>query len=372
MTMSVAQATAIFDTIAQSLQDTEAFLIPTSGNLTTIQNGMNGGTNSLISRVAPLLNDAQSGTLGNAAAGVSTVVQNTANLTKAKLYTLYIPMLQSLELSLPGGVAEFCRANSILVHPEFAACVNAFAASQGESGLEGVLLAPNIFLGAEQSLATFAVTGASAGTFAAGTALDLTKYAPAPLSLKNTTKVISPASGPTVAAAAGSTAFGAGSWNVAFSFTTPAGETLPSPLTATTLTSGQQLNVSAVTVPANATGVNYYVSISVGSTTLGLVASSASGAAISLTVAGGSTRPAAANTAFAASLGTATALTITYTNAAGSSSASVVGTLSGALAANALLSLATSGSAASAVTVTSGVAGDSFAITAEPLRVTTY
>src|SRR6185437_3140176 len=73
---------------------------------------------------------------------------------------------------------------------EFAAAFNYFAVNGVAMGLVNTtptkLATTQVFVPTAQNLATISVTGTAAGTFGAGTAVDLTKYAPLPLYLKNT------------------------------------------------------------------------------------------------------------------------------------------------------------------------------------------
>lgn len=68
-------------------------------------------------------------------------------------------------------------------------------------------------------------------------------------------------SGPTLAAASGTTPFTAGYIAVGFTYVNEYGQTLMSPLATQVVTSGQQINVSSLTpLPAGATSVNYFMS----------------------------------------------------------------------------------------------------------------
>lgn len=72
----------------------------------------------------------------------------------------------------------------------------------------------------------------------------------------------------TITAAAGSTALAAGVYKVAYSDVNALGETLLSPYKSVTLTAGQKISVSALTLATNATSRNWYVSPEAGSTKL--------------------------------------------------------------------------------------------------------
>ena len=94
------------------------------------------------------------------------------------------------------------------------------------------------------------------------------------------------------------TSLAAGTYDVAVTFTNVWGETTASTSASVTLTAGQEIQVSSITLPTGAQGVNYYMSVAVGSTTLGLVASG-SGVQIDLTSlpVSGAVSPPASNTA---------------------------------------------------------------------------
>jgi hypothetical protein len=108
--------------------------------------------------------------------------------TKSEIYAIILDYLKALDTDI-GGLANFLRANSLTVHPEFAAAFNAAAVDGKSVGLAKVRFAgitPDmIFIATEQSLADLSVTGATAGTFNAGTDLDTTLYAPAKIWIKN-------------------------------------------------------------------------------------------------------------------------------------------------------------------------------------------
>lgn len=82
-------------------------------------------------------------------------------------------------------------------------------------------------------------------------------------------------SAPTATAVSGSTSLASGSYDVVVTFTNQWGETTASTATSVTLTEGQAIQVSAITLPTGATGVNYYLSVAEGSSTVALAASSA-------------------------------------------------------------------------------------------------
>ncbi len=101
-------------------------------------------------------------------------------------------------------------------------------------------------------------------------------------SLPGVPNVVNPTITPTLTAIAGSTALTAGTYTVGYTFTTPWGETLVSPTATVTITAGQAIQVSAITLPFGASGINYYLSIVAGSSTIAYDGNG-TGAQISLT-----------------------------------------------------------------------------------------
>jgi len=95
-----------------------------------------------------------------------------------------------------------------------------------------------------------------------------------------------------------STSLAAGTYLVGYTYTNAWGETTISPTTSVTITANQAIQVSSLTpLPFGATGVNYYVSQTVGGNTLGLSASG-TGQQINLTQVGSATViPPVSNTA---------------------------------------------------------------------------
>ena len=89
----------------------------------------------------------------------------------------------------------------------------------------------------------------------------------------NTSRIANPSSAPTVAGASGSTALAGGTYLVAYSYRDNYGETQISPTASVTITAGQQIDVSAVTLPSGANFANVYMSIAAGSSTLAWVES---------------------------------------------------------------------------------------------------
>src|SRR5260221_949972 len=196
MAITTAQSLNIADNIAKTLLDIETDFITnpggTSPTVAAITSGQTAASNSLAAKIAALSAPDQAAQTGqrwvktaNKIIGYLTVPVNT-------LYLLYADLFYALDTDLP-GVADFCVNNSLQVHAEFAAAFNYVAANGFFLGLNNYFPTPiqpgNIFPRVAQNLATIAVTGAAAGTVAAGTALDLTKYAPEQLYIKNTAGV---------------------------------------------------------------------------------------------------------------------------------------------------------------------------------------
>ena len=105
-------------------------------------------------------------------------------------------------------------------------------------------------------------------------------------------------SAPTISAVSGSTSLAAGTYYVSVTYTNEWGETTASSQSSVTLTAGQAIQVSAITLPSGASGINYYLSTSAGSTTVALDASG-TGALVNLTAlpATGAKNPPSSNTA---------------------------------------------------------------------------
>lgn len=190
-TISTANLTALADSIAKSLVDAEAALItlPTSNapTIATITAGQNGASNSLRARIAALNDVDQEADLAPAGKVAAANMASAIVLSASTFYQQYRSLLSALD-SHVGGLNAFLAANSLQVHPEFAAAFNAFATNATALGFKAATAIDptHIFVPAVQTLGSIAVTGAAAGTFSAGTPIDTTKYAPAQLYLKNT------------------------------------------------------------------------------------------------------------------------------------------------------------------------------------------
>ncbi len=117
-------------------------------------------------------------------------------------------------------------------------------------------------------------------------------------SLVSSPYVANPTAAPTLTAVSGSTSLAAGTYDVSYTYTNIWGATEASPSASVTLTAGEAIQVSAITLPLGAAGVNYYLSESAGSSTV-LFDASGSGAQTNLTAlpAAGAAAPPAANTA---------------------------------------------------------------------------
>lgn len=77
--------------------------------------------------------------------------------------------------------------------------------------------------------------------------------------------------------AQGGGAFTTGTHYFGYTWTNPIGETQVSPLFSISLTSGNAFQTGALTLPAGATGVKWYMSVSAGSSTVALVRTASSG-----------------------------------------------------------------------------------------------
>jgi hypothetical protein len=192
-TISTGNLTAIADNISKSLLDLEAALITNvianSPTKTTITNGAQAGSNSLLSRTAALNDTAQELALAGVAIQDAAKVAAAVNFTASGFYLNYAEYLIALDKHV-AGLSAFLVTNVLLVGGEFAAAFNYVAANAVNLGLAGTaptaILPANVFVNSDQILGSVAVTAAAAGTFSPGTALDLTKYGPAAMYLKNT------------------------------------------------------------------------------------------------------------------------------------------------------------------------------------------
>lgn len=383
MAITTTQFLAIADNIAKALVDLEsAFITGTATTDAAVNSGMTSASNSLFARYAALSTTDQAGQIGRNYQKAITAVTNYDNVLKNSLYSLFKEYLEALDYDL-GGMAYYIKAGNLVVHPEFAAAFNWVAQSGRTLGLRTApmptIQPSNVLVPAEQLLGSIAVTGAAAGTFAAGTALTVGVYGPQQIYIKNTTLLANPVAAPVPTAAtatvANASALGAGVYTVGYTFTTPAGETQLSPTATVTLTAGQQINVASIALPTGANGIKFYVSIAAGNTTVGFSGVQLSAAAAT-TIAnlGSSAAAPSSNTAGIASTGTATSFTVTYAPVAGGANATATQALSGALAANATLAIGTTqGVSVSNIVVNSGgVNLDSFAVAVEPARAVAY
>jgi hypothetical protein len=188
--ISTSDFTGIADNIAKSLLDLEAAFITNPGvnapTKSTITAGQNGASSSLHSRVAALDDIGQEADLAQVTVTTTAaVVSYLTDIVASDFYALYRDIMNALE-SHTGGLSSYISTNSLQVHPEFAAAFNQAANSPtlGTVFLTNILPA-NIFIPAMQTLGSILVSGSAAGTFAGGTPIDSTKYAPAALFLKN-------------------------------------------------------------------------------------------------------------------------------------------------------------------------------------------
>jgi hypothetical protein len=81
----------------------------------------------------------------------------------------------------------------------------------------------------------------------------------------NTSGVNNPGVTPVLTATAPTSTFGAGSWGGVYTFVNAYGETVPSAIATVTITATQSITFAAITLPAGATGVRYYLRAAGGS-----------------------------------------------------------------------------------------------------------
>lgn len=193
MAITTTQFTNIADDLAKIIVDMETAFITNPGTNaptnTTINNGAAASSNSLLARFNALSTGDKAGQMGFQIARMVNAPQALTALAKTQIYAYFAPYLEALDYDI-GGVYSFINTNSLVVHPEFAAAFNWMSANGRTLGLRPypvqVIQPSQIFTSVEVVLGSIAVTGATTGTFTAGTALDLTKYGPAQLYLKNT------------------------------------------------------------------------------------------------------------------------------------------------------------------------------------------
>jgi hypothetical protein len=105
-------------------------------------------------------------------------------------YNLFTAFMWGLEQHV-AGVNAFIATNTLTVHPEFAKAFNYFASNASTLGITNKVVTTvalsHIFVPTEQTLGSIAITGASAGTFTPGTAVNTALYGPGQaLYVKNT------------------------------------------------------------------------------------------------------------------------------------------------------------------------------------------
>lgn len=191
-TISAVNLQAISDNIAKTLVDLEAVYIinPTANSPTidTIANGQTGIGTSLSARVAGLGDLSQVAALSAAALAAANNVIGYTNIGVTSLYILYSGLLSALDLHV-SGLDSFLTANAVQVHSEFAAAFNYIANNAIVLGARGSNFTPvspaNVFIPANQTLATIVVTASNTGTYSEVSPIDLTQYGPAELFLKN-------------------------------------------------------------------------------------------------------------------------------------------------------------------------------------------
>lgn len=190
MAITTTKIQQLTDSIAKLLTDTSTAVTGLTSNAPTIST-MTAGITSQAARVAGF-NAIDDETALAAAVSASGAAYDSFLATLAVLSqaypTLYVE-LNALE-TWANGLSGYLATNSVQVHKAFADAFNSFAANARNSGLRltnPVAIAPaNIFPAAAiDPVAAVAVTGAAAGTFTAGTAVDTTQYGALPLYLQN-------------------------------------------------------------------------------------------------------------------------------------------------------------------------------------------
>lgn len=101
-------------------------------------------------------------------------------------------------------------------------------------------------------------------------------------SLPGVPYIVNPSVAPVCSPVSGSTVLAEGTYKVAYSWVNAWGQTLVSSSASVSITAGEQIQVGALNLPVGATGVNYYLSVAAGSSTLGYD-SQGSGALVDLT-----------------------------------------------------------------------------------------
>jgi hypothetical protein len=116
--------------------------------------------------------------------------------------------------------------------------------------------------------------------------------------LTGTPNIVDPTAAPTLTAESGSTSLAAGTYYVSYAYVGQWGTTAASPTQNVTITAGQSIQVSALTLPTGATSIYYYLSQAAGSTTV-LYDAQGTGSVITLTAlpASGAAAAPTANTA---------------------------------------------------------------------------
>lgn len=191
------------------------------------------------------------------------------------------------------GTATIPSSGSSLQTP---VCV--FAKNNGTTTIANIYITP--IVGGGENGTQFAadisiapdITGV-AGTFGALSTQTLVFsgdcYQSSAIPESNTsTDITNPSIAPTLSVGEASSNLPAGTYTVAYTFTNLDGETLISPTTSITLTAGQSISVSAISLITNATGINYYMSYIAGnSSSLFFSGSNSGGASIDLIGANG-------------------------------------------------------------------------------------
>jgi len=265
---------------------TDAYLTDSNGNITEQVNKVKAvdyspgqvyvyavnATNGLSSNMVSFIGQILTGYVDSS--GVKHIGYKAAGIIPTVLQAVLNPLIVSVSV-LPASNTTFSS-----LQPQVVTAINNYFASLDiEQGF---------------SFATFV----NAIMAVAGVA-DVVVSSPA-ASLPGVPYVTAPSAAPTLTAVTptSSTNLAAGTYYVQYTFINAWGETTASPQGSVTLTAGQEIQVSAITLPVGATGVNYYLSTAAGSTTTALAANG-NGGQIDLTTlpASGAANPPSSNTA---------------------------------------------------------------------------
>lgn len=108
-----------------------------------------------------------------------------------------------------------------------------------------------------------------------------------PNSNSSSPQITNPSTAPTLSATGTTSNLGAGTYTVAYSYTNAGGETLVSNASTISLSTGQAIQVSPISLTTNATGINYYISAIPGRSEIYKASSAGAGTTVVLTNAQG-------------------------------------------------------------------------------------